>query len=76
MAAFGVGVVVCGVLQAQIRACVLEKMEVVYACRSHAEGKDYAAYSADNVEFESVIALPLRGTVSPIRLASILLYYE
>ncbi len=47
-------------------AYVLEIMKVMDACSSHVIGMDDTTYSADSMEFISIIMQALRGAVSPI----------
>ena len=45
---------------------ILEVMEVVNACRRHVVRMDNASYSADCMEFISIIIHPLRCTIAPV----------
>ena len=45
---------------------IIEVMEVVDACRRHVVGMDYATYSADCMEFISIIIHSLRCAIAPI----------
>lgn len=45
---------------------IFEEMEVMDACRSHVIGMDNSPYSADSVEFVSIIMQSLRSAVTPI----------
>ena len=46
---------------------ILDVMEVVDTCSCHVEGMDNTAYSADSMEFISIIIHSLRCTVAPVR---------